>query len=454
MIDMLLDLTTSPSGWWLVAIPILFLPLVYFLRRRRFGGLLATAVCLGLAVLAWSLPEGQFIPFLGQTSQFNALSAYVILLLSVATACLFFVSVNVSQGWSFYPFGLLILVCFFTAVTNQHLGLVALVLEIGVLLSVFIIQGGRVGSTRAALRFLVMMTLAVPLFLLAAWQFDRGSISLGNTVALLAGAGFSLWLGIAPLHGWVSSIASEAKSGIAAFIIIAFPSLAIVTLLQLLSQAPWLLDIPSLTDVMVTAGLFTAIVGGLFASTQRAFGPLMGYAALFDTGLSVTALGLGAAQGYSVVMVALLVRILALVLIAAATSAIENKTGGNQFQQMSGIAAQLPIPTIGLMVGGLTLAGAPFTVGFVARWLLLQSAVNVDAQWPLLILLGGIGVAVGYIRGLQAMVKPLSEEETAAVQIWPLNVLIGGLVVISLGLSLFPNFFLDMASALAQSLSL
>lgn len=449
---MLVNLTESPSGWWLVAIPILFLLPVYLLRRRRFGGLLAVAICLGLAALAWSLPEGQFIPFLGQISRFNAISAYIILLLSLATASLFFVSVNVSQGWSFYPFGLLILACIFTAITSQHLGLAALVVEIAVLLSVFIIQGGRVGSTRAALRFLVMMTLAVPLFLLAAWQFDRGSVSLGNTVALLAGAGFSLWLGIAPLHGWVSSIASEAKPGIAAFIMIVFPSLAIVTLIQLLSRAPWLLEIPSLTDVMVAAGLFTAIVGGLFASTQRAFGPLMGYAALFDTGLSVTALGLGAAHGYSVLMISLLVRILALVLIAAATSAIESKTGGNQFQQMRGIAAQLPIPTIGLMVGGLTLAGAPFTIGFVARWLLLQSAVNINAQWPLLILLGGIGVAVGYIRGLQAMVKPISEMETLAVQIWPLNAIIGSLVLISLGLSLFPNFFLDMASALVQSL--
>lgn len=446
-----------PSVWWLIVFPLIFLPPIYLLRRWMVGALLAILVCLISAYLAWEIvPQDELLRFLGRPIRFDHISAYVIALLCLVTAGLFFVSLNVPQGWSFYPLGLLILTLFTAAIINRHLGIIALIIEIVVLLSVFIIQGGRLGSIRAALRFLVMMTLAVPLFLLAAWQIDQYRLNLDNApflsqAALLVGGGFSLWLGVAPLHGWLSSIAAEAKSGIAAFVFITFPAVATLILLHLLESSPWLADIPRATEIMILAGLFTAVVGGGFASVQRAFGPLMGYAALFDLGASLIALGLRTELGQMIVIFSILVRASALVLIAASSAALEFRAEGDVFQQVRGLAKSLPLPTIGLIAGGLTLAGAPFTAGFVARWLLLQSLASIDPRWPLLILLGSLGVAIGYIRGLSSLIDP-APPRIAYPQQWGLNLIISGLVLFCLGLGFFPQLVLETVRELARSI--
>lgn len=445
------------SAWWVVFAPLIFIPLIYLLRRRKLGGWLAILVCLGSAWLMLQLPSepGRF---LGQPIVFTDVWRAATALLFVATACLFGVSLIASQGWTFYPFSVIILFLLGLAMLSRHLGIIALIIEIAVLFAIFIIQGGRLGSVRAASRFLVMMTLAVPLFLLAAWQSELYRENLDNPqfltqMALLVVAGFSLWLGAAPLHGWISAIALEAKPGIATFIFITFPTAAIVILLNLLGQSPWLVDVPNAPEVIILAGLFSVVVGGLFAATQNAFGPLLGYTALFDLGSSLIALGLGSQTGLSLVLYAALVRTVGLTLIGVSTAFIQAQTGGDSFTQARGLARLWPIPTIGWVIGGATIAGAPFTAGFISRWLLLQPLSNINPWWPPIILLGSLGVTVGYIKGLHALIDT-TPPVPAPRQKWLLNLLIAALVVLCVGIGLFPQPVLQITRTLAQSLNI
>jgi formate hydrogenlyase subunit 3/multisubunit Na+/H+ antiporter MnhD subunit len=439
----------QPSVLWLMGLLLVFLPFVYLLRRWWLGGGLSVLVCLLGAYLAWrAIPRGEVLVIQGWIWQYDDLTAFSISLLLVATACLFILSLNTSQGWSFYPLGISILTLFLAAMAVHHLGIEALIIELGVLLSVFIIQGGRIGSTRAASRFLVMMTLAVPFLLLAAWQLEQYQTNQENTpflsqVALLVGGGFGIWLGVAPLHGWLSGIAAEAKAGIAAFIFITFPCVAIIILLKLLQSASWLLEVPHAVNIIIFAGLFTAMVGGLFASVQRAFGSLMGYSALFDLGIMLIAVGLGTEQAGTMILFALLVRAIALVLIATSSAAFESQSGGDRFLHMKGLARRRPVPAIGLVVGGLTLAGAPFTAGFISRWFLLQGVASMGGQWPLLILLSSLGVAIGYIRGLGALIETPVVMVTVP-QKWAMTVMILSLIALCVGLGLFPQSVLTM----------
>jgi formate hydrogenlyase subunit 3/multisubunit Na+/H+ antiporter MnhD subunit len=430
------------------------LPLVYLLRRVGLGVWLAVLACLVSAYVALVLPHESNLQLLGRRFRFDELGAYAIALLFLVTACLFVLSLQVPQGWSFYPFGLIILSLFTLAIITQHLGITTLIIEMIVLLSIFIIQGGRLGSVRATLRFLVMMTLAVPLLLLAAWQIDAyrpdaNDTQLVTQIALLVGGGFCLWLGVAPLHGWLSGIAAEAKPGIAAFIFILFPATVMIILLHLLESAPWLLEVPRGLEIVGLAGLFTALVGGLFASAQRAFGPLMGYTALFDLGVDLVALGLGTERGRTVILFALFVRAVALVLIAASTAWLDYRGGGDAFERVRGLARSLPVPTIGLMVGGLTLAGAPFTAGFVSHWLLFEQLGQVDSRWPFLLLLGSLGVVIGYIRGLRVLVDtpPLLPTQP---QRWILNIMVSALALLCLGLGFFPQTVLNIIRQLTE----
>jgi formate hydrogenlyase subunit 3/multisubunit Na+/H+ antiporter MnhD subunit len=99
---------------------------------------------------------------------------------------------------------------------------------------------------------------------------------------------------------------------------------------------------------------------------------------------------------------------LALTLIAGSISAIRLQISSDGFVQARGLAQRLPLATAGLMVGGLTLAGSPLTLGFALRWQLIQMIAAIDPRWPALLILAGLGVAIGYLRGVAALLTSSS----------------------------------------------
>jgi len=452
-------LSLQSSFWWLLLfLPAAFTPLIYLLRRWGGGVWLAALVSLGTAYALLRFPAPGALQLLGLAWNLDTLWAYTMALFFASAAALFILSWFVSPGWSFYPFAPIILSLLGLALATTQLSIAALSVEMAALLAVFIIQGGRLGSVRAAQRFLILMSLALPLFLLAVWQNELYQNSFQDPLfltqmALLLAGGFGVWIGVAPFHAWVSAIALEAKPGIAAFIFIAFPTAAVVILLKLLTDWPWLIELSYAKTAFIAAGLFSAIVGGLFAAAQKAYGPLMGYAALFNIGVLVTALGLGAQTGVSIVFFVILSRSAALILIASANAFIQFQAGGDAFEQALGIARRWPVAAAGLLVGGLTLVGTPFTAGFVSQWMLLQLLAEVDSRWPVIILLGSLGVAIGYIKALRPMLQK-GPPVPSAPQNWGFNALIVFLTILCLGGGLFPQLALNKITQLAQLLGL
>ncbi len=424
-----------PPALWLIALPIGAVPLVYLLRKVAWGAIVAALVALITAGLVIRLPTGVILELLGRSVELDRLSQIILTLLFVATAFLFLIPVlmrgaalrtlykdearkkrvlspplvRARVGRTFYPVGLAVVGLFVAASLSRHLGFAAIFIQGAVILTVFIIQEGRLESTRAALRFLILMSLATPLFLLAAWRIDFYQLSGGLQAAdalqqtvILVGVGFAILLAVTPFHGWLTSIAAEASPAVAAFVLITFPAVAFSSLLHLLGDFPWLVGSPHMVNAIIIAGVATAFVGGAMASVQRGFSELMGCAALYDLGCTLAVLGLGGATAVLTILVGLTVRALALMLIAASASAIRLRTASDGFAEVRGVAQQMPVATIGLLLGGLTLAGAPFTAGFALHWQLLRSITEADPRGLLLLTIAGLGVAVGYLRGFRA----------------------------------------------------
>jgi formate hydrogenlyase subunit 3/multisubunit Na+/H+ antiporter MnhD subunit len=133
---------------------------------------------------------------------------------------------------------------------------------------------------------------------------------------------------------------------------------------------------------------------------------MMGYTALYNLGCILTILGMGGRSAVILILVSLAVRSLALALIAAGMSTLYLRVAGDGFAQVEGIAHHMPIATFGVLLGGITLAGAPFTAGFAPYWQLLRSVAEVDSRWLVLFILGGLGVTIGYLRGFYATLFP------------------------------------------------
>lgn len=210
-------------------------------------------------------------------------------------------------------------------------------------------------------------------------------------------------------------------------------------------------DVPHASEVLILAGLFSAGAGGLFAAAQKGVGPLMGYATLFDVGNSLVALGMGTQAGLMLVLYTTLVRVIALSLIGLAGGFLQREGRGDSFEQARGLARRRPLAAVGLMVGGATLAGAPLTAGFISRWLLLQALVEVDSRWPVIIALGGLGVATGFVRALRRLLAP-APPAPPPERAWLPNALIAGLSALCLGIGLFPQPVLDTVKTLARAM--
>ena len=441
---------------WLVILPIAATPLVYLIRRWGVAAHLAALAALLTGLLAWSLPPTNPIRLLGRPFLLDPLTQYALALLLVMTAILFLVAWRLPQGWSFFPLSLILLGLLATVGMARHLGITALVMALAVAGAVFIIQGGQPGSTRAAWRFLMMMSLALPFFLLAAWRVDlyredaKNAIYLGQAAFFLA-LGMSVWLAAVPLHGWLTAVGAEAPPVVAAFVLTAFPMLALVTLLHVLTEAAWFTWLAQAGRLLLLAGLISAATGGLLAAAQRGLRPLLGYAALFDLGCLLVALATRGSSSALAFYAGLTTRALGLALTGAATAAIRLAVGEDTFVRLRGMARYMPLATIALLVGGFTLAGLPLTASFLPRWLLFHDLAQADPRWVWLLVAGGVGVAFGYLRGLNAMLATPAGSVSRANPPRPdrlATAILVALGLLALALGLFPQALLQMAQHL------
>jgi NADH:ubiquinone oxidoreductase subunit 2 (subunit N) len=337
----------------------------------------------------------------------------------------------------------------------RHVGISALIMALAAIVAAPIIQGGQTDSTRASWRLLTMMMLAVPFFLLTSWRIDlyredvENVVYLGQAAALL-GLGMAIWLAVVPLHGWLTAVGAQAPPVAAALMLTAFPLLALVALVQVLTGATWFSWHEQAGELLLIAGLMSVGLGGLLTAIQRSLRPLLGFAALFDMGCLLVALAVGRNGGSPAFYSGLAVRGLALTLTGAATAVFWGRGRADAFPALRGAAYHRPLATAALMVGGFTLAGLPLTAGFFPRWLLLQDMAQVSPRWVWLLVAGGVGVAIGYLRGLNTMLATPTQSERVdrARPDWLAMIFLIVLGLLSLGLGIYPDPLLRVAQRL------
>jgi len=454
-------------AWWLVVLPAAATPLVYFTRRWGIGAYMAALVSLLTGWLAWNLPPTNPMRLMGRTFLLDPLTQQTMALLFVTSAVLFVASWRLQQGWYFPPLGLVVLSLFAVAGMSRHLGITAVALMLAAIVSLPIIQGDEAppyqgwqgGSIRAAWRFLAMMLIALPFVLMAAWRVDAYREDVEHNAAYLAQAalflavGIGLWTGAAPLHGWATAVGAGSPPVAAAFVLIGFPLLALVTLAHVFAEAAWFTWSIAAGHWLLLAGLASAGLGGLFAAVQRNLRATLGYAALFDLGCLLVGMAVRGPASDLAFYSGLAIRALGLTLIGIATAVIRLEAGGDALAGLGGAARRLPLASAALMVGAFTLTGLPLTAGFPPRWMLLHDLAGLDPRWSWVLVAASLGVAVAYLRALAAMlgapVAAAPRRHPAAGR-WATSGLLVGLTLVSLWLGVLPAALFDLAARLIQ----
>jgi formate hydrogenlyase subunit 3/multisubunit Na+/H+ antiporter MnhD subunit len=473
-----------PGPIILLALPMLAAGATYLVRRWAFpAALLSILATASLAILCFELPLDQSAFVLGQEVAFGrpvVILGQTLVLVPAGQAWLAFVFVlaplfyllawRISPGHSFFPFSLVVLGLYALVILLQTFELSLLVFAVSTTVAVFIIQGGQRSSIRGAQRYLAVTLLAVPFLLASTWLLGNPGQAASSRAALLPAAlGFGLLLAAFPFGTWMPALAADAPPVVTAFVFTASQTMALFLALQFLHATPTILTESAAMDVIRLAALVMAASGGVMAAVQRDFGRLFGYAALSDLGVLLLAFGSGGSQDTALVLLYTADRSIAIILMAGALGILRRRASTDRFEGLAGMARRLPIPTMGLMLGGLALAGFPLTAGFPIHWAVYRSmwswaqpfsasggGAGLDQTWVwtltlLALLASSAGIVTGLLRGLSAMLggDERSEPSRQPVVASAMILALAGLVVL---LGIYPQLFLGPVQKAVQAM--
>ncbi len=461
-----------PGSLLLIGLPLGMAVVVYLLRRWALvASLLSALTTTSLGVLCVSLPLdrpafalgqaiafGQSVSILGHELGVDDASRVWLAFLFLTASLLFLFAWRISQGWTFFPVGLALTSIYSAVLLLQDQTLAALAFAMSAALVVIIAQGGVRGSVRGALRYLVVTVLGVLLLLLAGWLIDQSTLrpefaSLARQALLPLAFGLGLWLAMIPFHTWLVALAADAPPLVMALVACVGQGLAIWFLLDFLRDNPGAAEPWPVYQALQIAGLAMTLTGGVFAAAQRDFGRLFGYALLANLGVLLIALGDGSSRGVTTALLHLAYRTASAVLMGAGLAVLRHRATTDAFADLQGLARRLPLTTIGLLGGGLALAGFPLTAGFPTQWAVLRMVAGSQWPWVLALIASSAGVLIGLLRGLSAMLGPDTGRDVA-----PQPVIAAGLIALLLILNLVgalqPQLLLEPVEQAVQALNL
>jgi len=271
-------------------------------------------------------------------------------------------------------------------------------------------------------------------------------MAFGMTFALV---GVAFKFGAAPFHMWIPDVYQGAPTAVTAFLGSAPKIAALALFLRLLAEG--LGDLHDQWQVMaIILAVGSLAVGNLFAIVQTNLKRMLGYSTVSHIGFLFLGLIAGTDEGYAA---ALFYAISYGIMAAGAFGMIIllSRRGfeAEMIDDMRGLNERHSGFALVMLLLMFSMTGIPGTVGFYAKWLVLQSLVEVGLIW--LAVLAVVFAVIGafyYLRVLKAVYFDRSDEAPVALET-PAGprVLIaanGGLVLL---LGLFPDTLITLCRA-------
>lgn len=400
---------------------------------------------------AWSVADRAFV----LTEGIQAVFLFLYLALSV----LFLLSWFFPQGQAFVPGSLAVFSFLSASLMVRPLTYGVLFLLAAMAILAIIVQAERVGSTRAAWRYLLMGILIVPLFMVAGWALETEQARLMVLVSRLLVAGFIILLAGFPFHIWVNPVVSQAPP-LASVLIFSLVQLGIVAFVfNWLAANPWLGREMHFVQIVRWSGAVTVVLAGLAAVTAATAGRLLGSLLLLDMSMALLALSLPGPIRLPAIVSLQVIRFFTLLPAIVGLMLLRRQTDSDEIEANKGLGRRAPRSLALFVFGCLSLLGLPLTVGFGSRWAVItavaQQATSPAPWLSLLLLLAMVGGTAGVLRGLAYWLQPATEVDVAPTAVerpW-LHGALALVLVAGLWLALFPQVLLSYAARLADLLA-
>jgi len=258
----------------------------------------------------------------------------------------------------------------------------------------------------AAFNYLIMGTIGATFYLigLGFLYAATGTLNMADMAGRLATlsdstvvqAGFAfivVGLGIKaamfPLHGWLPGAYAYAPSLISIFLA------ATATKASLYLMARFIFDVfPDgasfeqgfIAWVLAPLAATAAIVCSIQAIFEKEVRRMLAFSSVAQVGFILLGLSLATSAGFSGAMLYLLAHALLKMTLFMAIGALALSSRYRKLDDIAGIARDAPWSAAALAVGAASLAGAPLTVGFLAKWRLIEAALQGGQVWIAVVL--------------------------------------------------------------------
>jgi multicomponent Na+:H+ antiporter subunit A len=203
-----------------------------------------------------------------------------------------------------------------------------------------------------------------------------------------------------PLHTWIPE-AMNAPTPVSALLHSAcYVKAGVYLIARMYSIGPWT---ASLGTPLAIVAAVTILIGVIFALEQTDLKRLLAFHTVSQLGYVIGGLALGTAWGVAAGLFYALSHALFKGTLFMCAGSVQHATGTRDLTRLGGLAARMPWTTRIWIVAAASIAGVPLTNGFVAKWLLLGSAL--DRGLLFLVIAGWIGSILTAFSFLKATVN-------------------------------------------------
>lgn len=319
----------------------------------------------------------------------------------------------------FWPLWLLLFASMNALLLSADLFNIYVTLELVTLTAIGLIAlEGKPPALRAAMRYLLLALLASLLYLLGvgliygqtgvldlymlADLLDPGWLSV-TAIALMI-VGLLIKAAVFPLHAWLPAAHGNAPGPVSAILSAMVIKVSIYLIWRL-----WFWGIPdwNVNNAAVLLGLLGALAivyGSLAALVQQRLKMIIAYSTVAQLGYLLLLFPLAGALGFQAASYHLLAHGMAKAAMFLAAANILKSVGTDRLSRLAGIDQRLPLDVFALALGGVSIMGLPPSGGFLAKWLFLEAAWEMESWgWLVLVVVGGL-LAAAYLFRVLAVV--------------------------------------------------
>jgi NADH-quinone oxidoreductase subunit N len=284
------------------------------------------------------------------------------------------------------------------------------------------------------------------------------ALVLAGVALLVVGLGFKV--AAAPFHVWTPDVYQGAPTPVTGLMASVGKAAAFAAMLRVLVVAlPFHRD--DWRPVIWVLAVLSLVVGAVLAVVQTDVKRMLAYSSVNHAGfilVGVEAAGHRAGEadpgaGMPSVMTYLLLYAVLVIGSFAVVSVVERSSGGRtDLDAFRGLAGRRPVLAVALTVFLLSQAGVPFTSGFIAKFGVIQAAVEVDSfALAVIAMVTAVIAALVYLRIMVSVWLAPAEGEVTAERV-PLStgLAITAAAVFTIVVGLVPGWLLDAADTVNQ----